>query len=147
MAEIDIKNIYDYLGQKVDEVQSRLKQKNKDEEESETQAKELAYESISQCKMILDKNIDEYKKNQELDTYTIAFYGETNAGKSTLIETLRLFFKEKSKMEESEIFRSKLDNLNNITLKVRELIDECKNDLQIDDNFNEKSIDEMIECI
>ena len=55
MAEIDIKNIYDYLGQKVDEVQSRLKQKNKDEEESETQAKELAYESISQCKMILDK--------------------------------------------------------------------------------------------
>ncbi|MCI6339366.1 MAG: ATP-binding protein [Campylobacter sp.] len=147
MAEIDIKNIYDYLGQKVDEVQSRLKQKNKDEEESETQAKELAYESISQCKMILDKNIDEYKKNQELDTYTIAFYGETNAGKSTLIETLRLFFKEKSKMKESEIFRSKLDNLNNITLKVRELIDECKNDLQIDDSFNEKSIDEMIECI
>lgn len=147
MADIDIKNIYDYLSDKVNEVQSKLKQKSKDEDEGETRAKEAAYESISQCKIMLDKNIDEYKKNQELDTYTVAFYGETNAGKSTLIEALRLYFKEKSKMEESELFSSKLENLKNTTTNIKELIDKCKNDLQINEDFNEKNIDEMVEIL
>nr|WP_275335157.1 hypothetical protein [Enterococcus faecium] len=35
----------------------------------------------------------------------MAFYGETNAGKSTLIESLRILLKEKKKLEEHQIFR------------------------------------------
>ncbi|MGL2401002.1 GTPase [Helicobacter pylori] len=35
----------------------------------------------------------------------LAFYGETGAGKSTLIECLRLFFKEPSKMDQQERFK------------------------------------------
>ncbi|GAA7858003.1 hypothetical protein HpMS178_14760 [Helicobacter pylori] len=37
--------------------------------------------------------------------FTIAFYGETGAGKSTLIECLRLFFKEQSKINQQEQFK------------------------------------------
>ncbi|WP_242664981.1 AAA family ATPase [Helicobacter pylori] len=45
------------------------------------------------------------KNNEEWENFTIAFYGETGAGKSTLIECLRLFFKERSKMDQQERFR------------------------------------------
>ncbi|MFP6268637.1 AAA family ATPase [Helicobacter pylori] len=46
------------------------------------------------------------KNNEEWENFTIAFYGETGAGKSTLIECLRLFFKERSKMDQQERFKS-----------------------------------------
>ncbi len=34
------------------------------------------------------ENIQSLQKNSEWDVFTVAFYGETNAGKSTLIEIL-----------------------------------------------------------
>ncbi len=51
------------------------------------------------------KELESLKNNEEWENFTIAFYGETNAGKSTLIECLRLFFKERSKMNEQECFK------------------------------------------
>ena len=37
------------------------------------------------------------KTHAEWDTFTLAFFGETNAGKSTIIESLRILFKEESR--------------------------------------------------
>ncbi len=51
------------------------------------------------------KELESLKNNEEWENFTIAFYGETNAGKSTLIECLRLFFKEQSKRDQQERFR------------------------------------------
>ncbi|WP_232729469.1 AAA family ATPase [Helicobacter pylori] len=51
------------------------------------------------------KELESLKNNEEWENFTIAFYGETGAGKSTLIECLRLFFKERSKMNEQERFK------------------------------------------
>ncbi|MFP6318697.1 GTPase [Helicobacter pylori] len=51
------------------------------------------------------KEFESLKNNEEWENFTIAFYGETGAGKSTLIECLRLFFKERSKMDQQERFR------------------------------------------
>ncbi len=51
------------------------------------------------------KELESLKNNEEWEKFTIAFYGETGAGKSTLIECLRLFFKEPSKMDQQERFR------------------------------------------
>ncbi|GAA8744798.1 hypothetical protein HpDR98_11310 [Helicobacter pylori] len=45
------------------------------------------------------------KNNEEWENFTIAFYGETGAGKSTLIECLRMFFKEQSKVVQQERFK------------------------------------------
>ena len=48
---------------------------------------------------ILDlRNIHEWSK------YTISFFGETNAGKSTIIESLRILLKDKDKTKEYERF-------------------------------------------
>ncbi len=51
------------------------------------------------------KELESLKNNEEWEKFTIAFYGETGAGKSTLIECLRLFFKEPSKMHQQERFK------------------------------------------
>ncbi len=51
------------------------------------------------------KELESLKNNEEWENFTIAFYGETGAGKSTLIECLRLFFKEQSKINQQERFK------------------------------------------
>ncbi len=51
------------------------------------------------------KELESLKNNEEWENFTIAFYGETGAGKSTLIECLRMFFKEQSKVVQQERFR------------------------------------------
>ncbi|GAA6916444.1 hypothetical protein AOH271_05120 [Helicobacter pylori] len=51
------------------------------------------------------KELESLKSNEEWEKFTIAFYGETGAGKSTLIECLRLFFKEPSKINQQERFK------------------------------------------
>ncbi len=56
------------------------------------------------------KELESLKNNEEWEKFTIAFYGETGAGKSTLIECLRLFFKERSKMDQQERFKSLYSN-------------------------------------
>ncbi|GAA6959005.1 hypothetical protein VN0234_06010 [Helicobacter pylori] len=46
------------------------------------------------------KELESLKNNEEWEKFTIAFYGETGVGKSTLIECLRLFFKEPGKIDQ-----------------------------------------------
>ncbi|GAA8544710.1 hypothetical protein KYTH14_12850 [Helicobacter pylori] len=59
--------------------------------------KKLESESLKELKSL--------KNNEEWENFTIAFYGETGAGKSTLIECLRMFFKEQSKVDQQERFK------------------------------------------
>ncbi|QQW89312.1 AAA family ATPase [Helicobacter pylori] len=59
------------------------------------------------------KELESLKNNEEWEKFTIAFYGETGAGKSTLIECLRLFFKESSKMDQQERFKRLYANMKN----------------------------------
>jgi len=64
----------------------------------------------------LDSNIagelDNLKANSEWDTFTVAFYGETNAGKSTIIETLRILLAEPQKVSSQSKFKELVTSLN-----------------------------------
>lgn len=53
----------------------------------------------------LDESIQSLQKHANWDTFTIAFYGETNAGKSTTIETLRMVLDEETKKQSRLRFR------------------------------------------
>ncbi len=59
------------------------------------------------------KELESLKNNEEWEKFTIAFYGETGAGKSTLIECLRMFFKEQSKVVQQERFKRLYANMKN----------------------------------
>lgn len=51
------------------------------------------------------QELESLKNNEGWEKFTIAFYGETGAGKSTPIECLRMFFKEQSKVVQQERFK------------------------------------------
>lgn len=53
--------------------------------------------------------------NAEWDKFTIAFFGETNAGKSTIVESLRILFDEESRKTVLE------ENARNVTKYEKEL--------------------------
>lgn len=52
-----------------------------------------------------EARIQELERNAEWDTFVIGFYGETNAGKSTVVETLRILLGEAGKLDERRAFR------------------------------------------
>lgn len=47
------------------------------------------------------KEIEKLKNSSEWDKFCIAFFGETNAGKSTIIESLRIIYDEETRRAEA----------------------------------------------
>ena len=81
---------------------------------------EMIGDHFSKSKQILlfqqtaiEKEIDNLKKNAEWEFFTVAFFGETNAGKSTLIEVLRILFGEETKKQIQKKFLE-IKNKNNL---------------------------------
>ncbi|MBU0922230.1 MAG: hypothetical protein ABIJ49_17340 [Pseudomonadota bacterium] len=60
--------------------------------------------------------------NAEWDKFTIAFFGETNAGKSTIIESLRIMFDEESRRETIVHNQSKLGQFETALVEQTEVL-------------------------
>lgn len=45
------------------------------------------------------KEIEDLEQSSEWDKFCISFFGETNAGKSTIIESLRIIYNEESRLQ------------------------------------------------
>ncbi len=99
-----MKNIYLDVKASIENLQNIFKNTDNENERLKKSNQE-ALEVFQKLESESLKELESLKDNQEWENFTIAFYGETNAGKSTLIECLRLFFKEQSKMDQQERFR------------------------------------------
>lgn len=104
MSQIESsKKIYSQLQVVIDELVQKLSTNSRDvsTHEHTQQGREVLaklHEQIHEQLSILDKYA-------EWDTYTIALYGETNAGKSTIVETLRILFGEEGKKQSQLEFK------------------------------------------
>ncbi len=99
-----MKDIYSGVEKSIKELQSIFKNTD-DKDEKLKQFNQEALRVFQQLEFKSLKELESLKNNEEWENFTIAFYGETNAGKSTFIECLRLFFKEQSKVDQQEHFR------------------------------------------
>ncbi|WP_423250975.1 GTPase [Helicobacter pylori] len=102
-----MKNIYLDVKASIENLQNIFK--NTDNERLKKSNQE-ALEVFQKLEFESLKELESLKNNEEWENFTIAFYGETGAGKSTLIECLRMFFKERSKMNQQERFRQLYSN-------------------------------------
>ncbi|GAA9330238.1 hypothetical protein HpHA7_14440 [Helicobacter pylori] len=100
-----MKNIYFNVEKSIKDLQKIFENTDGADEKLKKFNQNLESESL--------KELENLKNNEEWEKFTIAFYGETGAGKSTLIECLRLFFKEPSKMDQQERFERLYANMKN----------------------------------
>ncbi len=95
--------IYEHLQQQISQVIEKLTIQDSDEKISQDIS--IAVKNLNILNEQIQKEYDELKRLSEWKRFTIAFYGETNAGKSTLIEALRLLLKEPTKLESQRQFK------------------------------------------
>lgn len=69
-----------------------------DEENAELSEIRKALESLN---VNFKSEIEKLKNSSEWDKFCIAFFGETNAGKSTVIESLRILYDEETRRAEA----------------------------------------------
>jgi len=121
---IDIKSpskIYTVI---LDEVNKLLESFEKQERDEEiVKAQEEALKKLNEFRREIQDSLLQLEKNSEWNIFVMAFYGETNAGKSTLIETLRILLSEPEKMRERQEFSRLFEEYNNI----QRSIEECQN--------------------
>ncbi len=99
-----MKNIYSGVEKSIKDLQNIFKNTD-DKDEKLQKFNQEALEVFQKLESKSLKELESLKNNEEWENFTIAFYGETGAGKSTLIECLRLFFKEQNKVDQQERFR------------------------------------------
>lgn len=108
----ETKDIFNHIDKQIKTISLLIKQDNRAFQKN----KEIFEDFEDNYK----KEVEELDENTQWDRFTIAFYGETNAGKSTLIEALRIHFKEPTKLEQQKKFKTA-----------------CKEKMSIEDELNE----------
>lgn len=94
----DYKKVYSNLIENVDEVLNDISKI----EIQHIDVKKKNDETKSKLKVLRDgfvRDVEKLDKNAVWDRFTIAFFGETNAGKSTIIESLRISILEDEKLK------------------------------------------------
>ena len=97
------KNIYLVVANEVAKLLGKLSGSSNNDKVS--QATDVARATLEKIKSDVEQRMNELERDAEWNTFSIAFYGETNAGKSTVIETLRILLREQSKVEAQHKFK------------------------------------------
>jgi gas vesicle protein len=117
----DYRNVYSNLIENVDEVLNDISKI--DIQHIEVKAKNE--EVQSKLKDLRDSFVDDLRKldkNVVWDRFTIAFFGETNAGKSTIIESLRISMHEDEKLKNTTLKKSLDLSISELNVKSEEFI-------------------------
>ncbi|BCQ52329.1 hypothetical protein [Burkholderia gladioli] len=70
-----------------------------------------------------DQQLAKLQQFSEWDKFTLAFFGETNAGKSTIIESLRILFKEESRRQ---LLQEQADDVERFERVLREQVEQVR---------------------
>ena len=96
--------IYAQVGIEIDRILGVLQVTSSDKDVVEVQS--TLRDLLGGIQKELDERLDRLRDQGEWNTFTVAFYGETNAGKSTLIETLRILLGEPQKLARRQDFKA-----------------------------------------
>ncbi|MGI2096987.1 hypothetical protein [Shewanella glacialipiscicola] len=95
-------HIYQHIQGLINNLLNDLKLESNDVDTQDTTA--YSQELLNNLYNDISNKLVELEKHAEWNTFTIALYGETNAGKSTIIETLRILLGEETKKQQQAQF-------------------------------------------
>ena len=107
---------------------------------------ELGYikKTLNQLNTEFKAEIDSLESSSEWDKLCMAFFGETNAGKSTIIDALRIVYNEESRREEingqNELFREKLSEEENKYSELVNTLSQLNDSLDAQKRSNAKEV-------
>ncbi|WP_373819138.1 hypothetical protein [Glaesserella sp.] len=107
------RDIYQFVNKEVDNLANKIQNlaHNKLNIERNSLDTQHTYQIVQELQTDIEKSINDLENNAEWKNFQIAFFGETNAGKSTIIETLRILLNEPSKIEQNKQFKEIADKL------------------------------------
>ena len=112
----DVLKVYDEVKSATKELVEELQSENEENDEEIKKSVDEIIKDIAMKNKAFEDALAELSKDSEFEKFTIAFFGQTNAGKSTIIEALRILFGEEGRqrkiaenMEEKEHLGKKYD--------------------------------------
>ena len=139
----DLKNIYYDIKNDINDILIDASNVNMEKEEDTIFIMGLIKE-MEKLNKKFDEDIDFLEKNAEWEKFTIAFFGETNAGKSTIIESLRIIFDERERKKEIEKNMKEVKTMEDkLKEKSNKLLSSLKELNKIAEDEDMKSIDEI----
>lgn len=105
-------SVYDFVKDQIRNISSRVDQINNGTAKIDQNSYNETMTSLDRMQRKVDSKLDDFKKNAEWKSFTIAFFGETNAGKSTLIEALRIMLGEETRLKQQQEYNSLAKKLN-----------------------------------
>jgi energy-coupling factor transporter ATP-binding protein EcfA2 len=117
-------DIYQRINDELDRIIRSLRSQTNEQALNEAQAGAL--NRLKKCQEELSKQLAKLEKNAEWNIFTIAFYGETGAGKSSIIETLRILLREPSKLASQQAFRELRDKYSLSEESLQHLVQEIE---------------------
>jgi len=93
----EIVGVYDQTDASVEKLVEDLEASAVSEDADVRQSVDRILGNMNEKKLEFKKRIAELEADSEFEKFTIAFFGQTNAGKSTIIEALRILFDEEGR--------------------------------------------------
>ena len=97
-AKKDFENLYLNVSKSIAKAMDNITQLNIENKEGKKKLGNMV-NRLKNIQSKFDGELNMLDKNAEWDRFTMAFFGETNAGKSTIIDSLRILFKEESRQQ------------------------------------------------
>lgn len=95
--EKDVLKVYDEVKAVTKELVEGLQSENEGNDEDVKKSVNDIIEDVAMKNKAFEEAVAELSKDSEFEKFTIAFFGQTNAGKSTIIEALRILFGEEGR--------------------------------------------------
>lgn len=131
-------------------LENAIKASDNVELSGEDENAELVYirDSLSQLNEEFKTEIERLENSSEWDKFCMAFFGETNAGKSTIIEALRIIYDEESRRDELDKQGKQYeDQLADEKAKYSDLVDTIKHMNEALDSQNSTKSKKVIKMI
>lgn len=105
-------SVYDFVKSHISNISEQVDKLNDSAAKIDQKSQKETMTNLDRMQQKVDSKLDDFKRNAEWKHFTIAFFGETNAGKSTLIEALRILLGEEIRLKQQQKYTSLAKKLN-----------------------------------